>query len=67
MFRRFISSPLVLLGRWEHRMSEKQKEIKFILTNLDHCGDMLCGKPSSVQKIIDNTQLQKTKNNSDKL
>ena len=43
-------------------MSDKQKEIKFILTNLDHCGDSICGKPSTVQSIIDNTQLNKLKN-----
>ena len=32
-----------LLGRWEHRLSEKQKNIKFVLNNLDHCGDKICG------------------------
>ena len=62
MLKQLLYRPLILLGRWEHRMSDKQKEIKFILTNLDHCGDSICGKPSTVQSIIDNTQLNKLKN-----
>tara|TARA_Y100001980_G_C14555990_1_gene345962 strand:+ start:3879 stop:4079 length:201 start_codon:yes stop_codon:yes gene_type:complete len=66
MLKRLLTDPCVLLGRWEHRMSNKQKEIKVILTNLDHCGDYICGKPSTIQSIIDNTKLKNTSNNSKK-
>ena len=40
------------LGRWEHRITDKEKEIKAILTNIDHCGDKICGQPSLLKKII---------------
>lgn len=33
------------LGRWEHRITEEKKEIKSILSNLDNCGDKICGNP----------------------
>tara|TARA_B100001989_G_C24510579_1_gene450193 strand:- start:955 stop:1143 length:189 start_codon:yes stop_codon:yes gene_type:complete len=33
----------VHLGRWEHRMSDKQKDLKILWANTDNCGDKLCG------------------------
>ena len=29
------------LGRWEHRIPEYKKDIKAILSNSDHCGEVL--------------------------
>lgn len=45
MLKQFFSrvKPVVMLGRWEHRLNDKQKEIKFLYNNLDHCGDTICG------------------------
>ena len=40
------------LGRWEHRINDKQKNIKFIYNNSDHCGDIICGDPKLVQNIL---------------
>lgn len=39
------------LGRWEHRENEKQKEIKAIWANSDHCGDHICGQPEVIREI----------------
>jgi hypothetical protein len=39
------------LGRWEHRQTEKQKEIKSIWANSDHCGDHICGQPEVIKEI----------------
>lgn len=39
------------LGRWEHRENEKQKEIKSIWANSDHCGDHICGQPEVIREI----------------
>ena len=48
------------LGRWDHRISDKDKEIKSLLSNIDHCGDKICGKPILLKKIIKkNKKLQK--------
>ena len=43
----------VHLGRWEHRMPEDKKEIKSILSNIDNCGDKICGKPNLLKKILE--------------
>ena len=40
----FISKP-IQLGRWNIKHSEKQKDIKFMYSNYDHCGDKVCGVP----------------------
>lgn len=40
----FISNP-IQLGRWNIKHSEKQKHIKFMYSNYDHCGDKVCGTP----------------------
>tara|TARA_B100000683_G_scaffold264737_1_gene294717 strand:- start:637 stop:804 length:168 start_codon:yes stop_codon:yes gene_type:complete len=40
------------LGRWDHRLSEKQKDMKIIWANADHCGDHICGKPSDISNNI---------------
>lgn len=39
-------------GRWEHRISDKQKDMKIIWANADHCGDHICGKPSHISTNI---------------
>ena len=39
------------LGRWEHRQTEKQKEIKSIWANSDHCGDHICGQHEVIKEI----------------
>ena len=40
------------LGRWEHRISDKQKDMKIIWANADHCGDHICGKPTHISTNI---------------
>lgn len=43
----FIPKPL-MLGRWNIKHSEKQKDIKVMGSNYDHCGDTVCThKPNS--------------------
>lgn len=44
--RLFTKESVTLLGRWEHRLPEEQKNIKFLYNNLDHCGDKICGDMS---------------------
>lgn len=41
----FISKP-IKLGRWNIKHSEKQKNIKVMYSNYDHCGDKVCGTPT---------------------
>ena len=43
---------VISLGRWEHRISDKQKEMKIIWANADHCGDHICGKPYHISTNI---------------
>ena len=45
MFRQFFNriNNISLLGRWEHRLTDKQKELKLRYNNLDHFGDKICG------------------------
>ena len=38
------------------RINDKQKNIKFVYNNSDHCSDVICGNPKLVKKLI-------TKNN----
>ena len=45
---------IVVLGRWEHRENERQKEIKSIWANSDNCGDHICGTPSLIHNIVEN-------------
>jgi hypothetical protein len=45
---------LVCLGRWEHRLIDKQKELKSIWANSDNCGDRICGTPRLIHNIIKN-------------
>ena len=47
-----FSSEITKLGRWEHRICEKDKEIKSILSNIDNCGDKICGNPNILKNII---------------
>lgn len=44
----------IRLGRWGNIGNKEKAEIKFILANSDHCGDIICGKPLVVKDIIDN-------------
>ena len=68
MLKRILTeNKTLLLGRWEHRITDKQKEIKFVLTNLDHCGDSICGKPKPINNIIKDTDICKPKNDSTKV
>lgn len=48
------SQSITLLGRWEHRLNDNQKKIKFIYNNSDHCGDVICGNPKTVKSILNN-------------
>ena len=40
------------LGRWEHRIPEYKKDIKAILSNSDHCGEVLCKDPLLVKQLV---------------
>ena len=48
------SQSVTLLGRWEHRLNDNQKKIKFVYNNSDHCGDVICGNPKTVKSILNN-------------
>ena len=43
----------VMLGRWEHRQTHSQTEIKSIWANSDNCGDQICGNPEAIKNITD--------------
>ena len=49
----------IQLGRWEHRMTEDKKEIKSILSNIDNCGDQICGKPTLLRKALEQQTILK--------
>ena len=51
MIRRIIAlKPPTKLGRWEHRQTNKQLEIKLTWANADHCGDQICGRPEQIKQ-----------------
>ena len=54
MFRQFFNriNNISLLGRWEHRLTDKQKELKLTYNNLDHCGDKICGDLLKYKNVI---------------
>lgn len=49
------------LGRWEHRISDKQRDTKITWANSDHCGDVVCGKPENIAHNIRNLSSTSTK------
>ena len=51
IYKSFISTQKVNLGRWEHRENDKQREIKSIWANSDNCGDRICGQPEVIREI----------------
>lgn len=51
IYKSITSTESLNLGRWEHRENEKQKEIKSIWANSDHCGDHICGQPEVIREI----------------
>ena len=51
IYKSMTSTQQLNLGRWEHRENEKQKEIKSIWANSDHCGDHICGQPEVIREI----------------
>lgn len=51
IYKSITSTQKLNLGRWEHRENEKQKEIKSIWANSDHCGDHICGQPEVIKEI----------------
>jgi hypothetical protein len=61
MLRNFFSkfSNKLILGRWSHNIPDKQKNIRAIWANSDHCGDIICGDPKKVKDIINKTQNNK--------
>lgn len=54
--RRIVNRPPVSLGRWEHRVNEKQQDLKILWANIDHCGDIICGKPENIKIVSDNSK-----------
>lgn len=46
--------PIRHLGRWEHRISDAQRDTKITWANSDHCGDILCGNPKNIVENIEN-------------
>lgn len=54
MIRRLITlRPPTKLGRWEHRQTDKQLEIKLTWANADNCGDQICGRPEQIKQNSD--------------
>lgn len=51
IYKSITTTQKLNLGRWEHRENEKQKEIKSIWANSDHCGDHICGQPEVIREI----------------
>ena len=50
MFRKTIHE-IVKLGRWDHRITEKNKDIKVLWANVDNCGDKICGSSEYMKKM----------------
>ena len=46
------SNKITKLGRWDHRISGKDKYIRASWANSDHCGDSICAKPDVAKEII---------------
>ena len=57
--RIFTSNTKTLLGRRDTRLSTEEKEINFVLTNLDHCGDSICGQPKPIKNLLESSTLNK--------
>ena len=41
----------IVLGRWRQ---DKTNDLKVFYTNMDHCGDMICGSPQELKKSYPN-------------
>ena len=54
MIRRIFGKKIkeVKLGRWDHKTSQLQEEIKSTWTNSDHCGDSICGDPQKIKELL---------------
>ena len=50
MKKRVINPQANYMGRWK---TNDNRELKAILSNMDYCGDALCGKPENYSKMID--------------
>ncbi len=48
----------ILLGRWNRNNNQT---ITSILTNYDHCGDVICKDPKEAKKLI-TMEIEKSKN-----
>ena len=48
----------ILLGRWNRNNNQT---ITSILTNYDHCGDIICKDPKEAKKLI-TMEIEKSKN-----
>tara|TARA_Y100001972_G_C7609173_1_gene305323 strand:- start:663 stop:866 length:204 start_codon:yes stop_codon:yes gene_type:complete len=57
----FFKKDIIKLGRWEHRNNNKINEIKLLLANYDHCGDIICGNPKDIKKSVENINLYSNK------
>ena len=54
IFKKFFErNTITHLGRWEHRVDDKKKYMRATYANLDHCGDIICGKPQFIKESID--------------
>lgn len=58
LFKKGVKKP-VPLGRWEHRIPESKIEIKSILSNIDNCGDHICGKPTLLKQVLEQKNKKK--------
>ncbi len=63
MWSRFLPKR-ISLGRWDLTQTTKQKDLKAILANIDHCGDKICGLPIKNNAIIKKELMDKKINQS---
>lgn len=42
-----------MLGRWQIKTQPKQEHVTVFWANSDHCGDVICGDPTTSKKILE--------------
>ena len=52
IFKRIVDGNKLIIGRWNPTIDDIKKEARAIRSTYDHCGDIICGKPDEVKRLM---------------